>query len=146
MAFSTGSTEGSGFSSEINITPLIDVLLVLLIIFMVIVPVIPSGLAASLPSTGRSNLVDNASDRPVMVQVELRSSRVVYRINGDEIEKDQIGSRLVNLVSRQTTRRMFLTADAGLDFGVIAGVIDTGQAAGIEALGLVTPDIRPSAR
>src|SRR5271168_2032959 len=124
MAFSTtGSSGGSGFSSEINVTPLIDVLLVMLIIFMVIVPVVPHGLAASLPSDSRASVVDQAPDRPIMVQVELRSSRVIYRVNGDEIEKDQIGSRLVNLLSRQTTRQMFLTADAGLDFGVIAEVI-----------------------
>ncbi len=142
MAFSTtGSSAGSGFSSEINVTPLIDVLLVMLIIFMVIVPVVPRGVAASLPSDGHAKVVEQAPDRPVMVQVELRSSRVLYRVDGDEVDKDQIGSRLVNLLSHQTTRRMFLTADAGLDFGVIAEVINLGKAANVEALGIITPGV-----
>jgi biopolymer transport protein TolR len=92
MAFSTtGSSENSGFSFQINVTPLIDVLLVMLIIFMVIVPVMPHGLAAALPSTGRSSIVGATPDQPIMVQVELRSSRVLYRMNGVRVDKGQIG-------------------------------------------------------
>ncbi|MBB5340818.1 ExbD/TolR family protein [Tunturiibacter gelidoferens] len=107
MAFSTtGSSEGSGFSSEIDVTPLIDVLLVTLIIFMVIVPVMPRGLAAALPATGRASTVDEAPNRVIMVQVEPRSAHVIYRINGVGADKGQFGPLLSELLSRQMTRRI----------------------------------------
>jgi biopolymer transport protein TolR len=104
------------------------------------------GLAASLPLAGRASVVHEAPDRPIMVQVELRSSHIIYRVNGIGVDRGQIGPLLAELLSRQTTRRMLLTTDAGLDFGVIAEVIDAGQAAGIEGLGLITPGIQASAR
>ncbi len=70
MAFSTnGTSGGDGLSSEINMTPLIDVLLVMLIIFMVIVPVMPRGLESALPSGASAGPAEEASDRPVLVQV-----------------------------------------------------------------------------
>ena len=70
MAFSTaGTSRGDGLSSEINVTPLIDVLLVMLIIFMVIVPVMPRGLNSALPSPATAGIAEPA-DRPVLVQVE----------------------------------------------------------------------------
>jgi biopolymer transport protein TolR len=139
-------SHGSGFSFQINVTPLIDVLLVMLIIFMVIVPVMPHGLAAALPSTGRSSIVGATPDQPIMVQVELRSSRVLYRMNGVRVDKGQIGPLMLELLSRQATRRMLLTADAGLDFGVVAEVIDAGQTAGVDSVGLITPGVQASAR
>ena len=70
MAFSTtGTSGGEGLRSEINITPLIDVLLVMLIIFMVIVPVTPQGLPSALPSAATLGVAE-AADRPVLVQME----------------------------------------------------------------------------
>ena len=70
MAFlSTGTARGDGPASEINVTPLIDVLLVLLIIFMVIVPVMPRGLHSAVPSPAVSRTAEGA-DRPVLIDVE----------------------------------------------------------------------------
>jgi biopolymer transport protein TolR len=66
MAFSkTGTPGGDSLSSEINVTPLIDVLLVMLIIFMAIVPVMPRGLNSALPSAGPAGVADETSDRPI---------------------------------------------------------------------------------
>jgi hypothetical protein len=71
MAFSTnGTAGGNGLSSEINITPLIDVLLVLLIIFMVIVPVMPRGLSSEIPSSKPGSRLQTVTDGPVMVRME----------------------------------------------------------------------------
>lgn len=70
MALSTnGCSAGSGLSSEINVTPLIDVLLVMLIIFMVIVPFVPRGLVASIPSTDSARAPGEDEDRPILVQM-----------------------------------------------------------------------------
>jgi biopolymer transport protein TolR len=139
MAFSTNGTSArDGLSSEINVTPLIDVLLVMLIIFMVIVPVMPRGLNSALPSVAAAGA--EAADRsPILVQVEQGQTGVRYLIDGTGVERDEILPRLRELLSRRANRQVVLKADAGLDFGVIAKVIDAGEAAGAESFGLLTP-------
>ena len=138
MAFSTtGTSAGERLSSEINVTPLIDVLLVMLIIFMVILPVMPRGLNSALPSAASG--VAEAADRPILVQVEQGQAAVLYLVDGVAVERGEVAPRLLELLSRRSIRQVLLKADAKLDFGVIAGVIDAGQAAGAESIGLVTP-------
>jgi biopolymer transport protein ExbD len=134
-----GTSGGSGLSSEINVTPLIDVLLVMLIIFMVIVPVMPGGLTSALPSVATAGRANEAADRPVMVQVEQGRTAVRYLIDGVELGKAEVTPRLFELLSRRSVRQVLLKGDAKLDFSVIAGVIDAGHAAGAESVGLLTP-------
>ena len=139
MAFSTtGTSRGDGLSSEINVTPLIDVLLVMLIIFMVIVPVMPRGLNSALPSPATPGVAEVA-DRPVLVRVEQGEPAVRYLVDGLGMERAEVAPRLRELLSRRSVRQVLLKGDAKLDFGVIAGVIDAGKAAGAESVGLVTP-------
>jgi biopolymer transport protein TolR len=145
MAFSTtGTSGGDGLSSAINVTPLIDVLLVMLIIFMVIVPVMPRGLNSTLPSPAPA--VDEATGRPILVQVEQRQIAVRYLVDGVDLEGAEVAPRLRELLSRRSVRQMLLKADARLDFGVIAGVVDAGQAAGADSIELLTPGFDKSPR
>ncbi len=145
MAFSTnGISGGDGLSFEINVTPLIDVLLVVLIIFIVIVLVLPRGLHSALPSPAPASAVDQTADRPILVQVEQRETAVRYLVDGTEIERSEVSPHLRKLLSRRSGREMLLKADAKLDFDVIAAVIDAGQAAGADSVGLVTPGTGPS--
>jgi len=138
MAFSTtGTSRGDGLSSQINVTPLIDVLLVMLIIFMVIVPVMPRGLKSALPSPALPGVAETA-DRPVLVQVEQGQMAVRYLVDGVGMERAEVAPRLMELFSRRSVRQVLLKAGARLDFGVVAGVIDAGQAAGAESIGLLT--------
>jgi biopolymer transport protein TolR len=142
MAFSTaGSSAGDGPSSEINVTPLIDVLLVMLIIFMVIVPVMPSGLNAALPATPAHAEASTANDGPVMIRVECDEAIVRYFIDGASVVKAELAQRLEQRLARTSTRQMLVKADAGLDYGAVAAVIDAGQAAGASGVGLVTPKV-----
>ena len=127
MAFSAGTS--SRASAEINVTPLIDVLLVLLIIFMVIVPVMPRGLHSALPSPAVPGAAE-VVDRPILVEVEQGEMAVRYLVDGVGMNRDRIVPRLVELLSRRSVRQVLVRGDARLDFGVIAGVIDAGQAAG----------------
>jgi biopolymer transport protein TolR len=139
MAFSTnGTSGGDGLSSEINVTPLIDVLLVMLIIFMVIVPVMPRGLNSALPSPATAGVAEPA-DRPVLVQVAQGQTAVRYVVDGVSMEKAEIAPQLLKLLSRRSVRQVLVKGDAKLEFGIIVGVIDAGQAAGAESVGLVTP-------
>jgi biopolymer transport protein TolR len=140
MAFSTNRTSGGdGLSSEINVTPLIDVLLVMLIIFMVIVPVMPRGLESALPSVASAGSVEQAMDRPILVEIEQGQTAARYVIDGVSAKRTEVAGRLMELLSRRSVRRVLLRADPKLDFGVIAGVIDAGKAAGADSIGLVTP-------
>jgi len=139
MAFSTtGTSGGDGLSSEINVTPLIDVLLVMLIIFMVIVPVMPRGLKSALPSPATPGVAE-AAEHPILVQVEQGQMAVRYLVDGVGMERAEVAPRLLELLSRRSVRHVLVKADAKLDFGVVAGVIDAGQAAGAESVGLLTP-------
>jgi biopolymer transport protein ExbD len=139
MAFSTtGTSGGDGLSSEINVTPLIDVLLVMLIIFMVIVPVMPRGLNSALPSPATPGVAE-AAEHPILVQVEQGQMAVRYLVDGVGTERAEVAPRLRELLSRRSVRHVLVKADAKLDFGVVAGVIDAGQAAGAESVGLLTP-------
>jgi biopolymer transport protein ExbD len=140
MAFSTNRTSGDDrLSAEINVTPLIDVLLVMLIIFMVIVPVMPRGLESALPSVASAGPAEEAADRPILVEVEQSQTAVRYVVDGVTTNSTEVAARLLELLSRRSVRRVLLKADAKLDFGVIAGVIDAGKAAGADSIGLVTP-------
>lgn len=137
MAFSTTRTSGGeGLTSEINVTPLIDVLLVMLIIFMVIVPVMSRGLHSALPSDSPARTTSEPPDRPVLVEVERGQTTVAYLVDGVRLERDEVAPRLAELLSRRSVRQVLLKADAELDFGVIAGMIDAGKAAGAETVGL----------
>ena len=142
MAFSTnGTSVGNGLSAAINVTPLIDVLLVMLIIFMVIVPVMPHGLNSVLPSTSPSTAMSEAFDQPILVQIDLDGSLPRYRIDGAGVKQADVAQRLKGLFSRRSVRRVLVKADARLDFGVVAGVIDAGQGSGAEFVGLLTPAV-----
>jgi biopolymer transport protein TolR len=140
MAFSTnGSTGGNGLSFEINITPLIDVLLVLLIIFMVIVPAVPRGLGSELPSPSAGPAVRETMESPVLVELRQDSAGIQYRVDGVGLEKAEVAPRLVMLLARRSMRRVLLKADAGLEYGVVTSVIDAGHAAGAMSVFLITP-------
>ncbi len=137
MAFSTNSTsESSGLRTEINVTPLIDVLLVMLIIFMVIVPVMPHGLKSAIPATDRSG--GESAAGPVLVQVEQGETAARYMVDGIGAERVDLQQRLAEALARRPARQMLVKADARLDYWVVAGVIDAGQAAGANGIGLVT--------
>jgi biopolymer transport protein TolR len=141
MAMGGGST--GGVSSDINVTPLIDVLLVLLIVFMVIVPVTPKGLDALVPQPPKDHKDQPENDRTIVVQVTSRpgGGEPGYKINQDDVSKGDLLTKLTTIFASRAERVMFVKGDDKLNFGDIAEVIDIGHAAGVDHIGLITPKI-----
>ena len=142
MAMSMGSSGGS--MSDINVTPMIDVLLVLLIIFMVIVPVIPKGLDALVPQPPKDpQKQQQPNDRTIVVQVLYRpGAPPAYKINETDVAKSDLLPRLTEIYANRAERVMFVRGDDDLNFASIADVIDIGRAANVDHIGLMTPKIQ----
>jgi len=141
MAFSTGG--GGGYSSDINVTPMIDILLVLLIIFMVIVPVTPKGLDALVPQPPKDpTKTPPPTDRTIVVQVLYRAGQApAYKINETDYNKGDILPKLKDIYANRAERVMFVRGDDMVNFAYIAEVIDMGKEADVDHIGIMTPKI-----
>jgi len=139
-----GGGGGGGPVSEMNVTPMIDVLLVLLIIFMVIQPTTPKGLEALVPQPPKDQNTppppDN--DRTIVVQVTSRAGgQPGYKINQDDFAKAQITPELTKIFSTRQEKVMFVKGDKDLYFSSIAEVIGMGHAADVTNIGIITPQV-----
>lgn len=140
----TANSKPGSMASEINVTPMIDVLLVLLIIFMVIVPALPRGERALSPKPAPAN--GHSSPDSVVLEVlkGIGNSQPEFRINQQVVPAQDLQARLTAIYANRAQRVLFVKGDDGLSFTQIAQVIDLSHAAGIDQVGLITPGLATS--
>lgn len=138
MAMAVGGSQG-GPKADINMTPMIDVLLVLIIIFMVITPLTPKGLEALVPQPSPPNVKQTAADQRTVVIVINKDKSML--INTEPTDESKLGARLEEIFKTRAERVVFVKGDPDLEFQNVARAIDIAHGAGIDKVGLMTAKV-----
>lgn len=137
MGISLGSSK-LGTIAEMNVVPLIDILLVLLVIFMMIRPKPEFGLAADLPQ--QTDAKAKVAAQPGLIVVQVFGDGTL-RINQDPVQWQDLQGRLEEIFKMRASRVAFVQGDSAVEFGVVARAIDAMRGAGIATVGLMTPEL-----
>jgi biopolymer transport protein ExbD len=123
-----------GVKSDINVTPLVDVMLVLLIIMMLVAPMLQKGVDVKLPQAA------NTADKPEtqgQTVVGIQANKAVF-LNSVPVRQQDLGSRVADLMESATEKVVLIKADEDVDYGTVMETMDNLRAAGIEDMGLIT--------
>jgi len=132
----TSGDNNNRLMSDINVTPFVDVMLVLLIIFMVTAPMMMQGVDVSLPETTSESL----SSEEDHIVITIDSNNRIY-INDYHVTLDFLKEKLIKIFQGRRDREVYLRADKGIPYGVVVHVMSEIKGAGIERLGMVTEPI-----
>jgi biopolymer transport protein TolR len=133
MSMDLGGAKG-GVKSDINVTPLVDVMLVLLIIMMLVAPLLQQGVSVKLPEA--ENTVDKpeVSDQTV---IAIASNKAMY-VNAKPVQEGELATRINELLENKTEKIVLIKADEEVEYGAVMAAMDQLRQAGIENVGLIT--------
>jgi biopolymer transport protein ExbD len=138
MAFAVGGQGGP--LVDMNVTPLIDVLLVLLIIFMVITPLTPHGLDTLVPQPPPPNQPPPPPEQDPTVVVEVLKDHSM-QINGQPVKESDLTTKLEDIFKTRATKVLFVKGDPDVDYRWVAIAIDDAKGAGLDKVGIMTPKV-----
>jgi len=128
--------EGSKVSSDINVTPMVDVMLVLLIIFMVVTPMLQKGVSVDMAKVNNPLPMEDA-DKEDALLVSITRDGMVY-FGSDQISVDGLTGKVKDRLANRVDKRVYVKADMRARFGSVVQVVDAVRAAGVDDLGLLT--------
>jgi biopolymer transport protein TolR len=128
--------EGAKVNSDINVTPMVDVMLVLLIIFMVITPMLQKGVSVDLAKVNNPSQMPDADKEDALIVAVMRDGKIFF--GNDQIPPDQLTSKVKDRLANRSDKRVFVRADARAKYGSVVEVVDNVRSAGVDQLGLLT--------
>jgi biopolymer transport protein TolR len=128
--------EGSKVNSNINVTPLVDVMLVLLIIFMVITPMLQHGVSVDMAKTNNPVDMPDADKEDALLVAVQRDGSIFF--GNDRLTADQLTQKVKDRLANKVEKRVFIRADARAKYGSVVEVVDNVRSAGVDQLGLLT--------
>ena len=132
--------EGVKVNSNINVTPMVDVMLVLLIIFMVITPMLQHGVSVDMAKVNNPESMPDADKEDALLVSVMRDGTVYF--GTDKLPADQLTGKVKDRLANRVDKRVFVKADARARFGSVVEVVDNVRAAGVDQLGLLTEQAR----
>src|SRR5687767_4621112 len=133
MSMAVGGQQGA-VKSDINVTPLVDVMLVLLIIMMLVAPMLKKGVDVKLPSA--ANTTDKPDSQGQTV-VGTQANKQIY-LNSVQVHATDLGTRVADIMSNQSEKVVLIKADEDVDYATVMETMDNLRAAGVEDMGLIT--------
>ena len=135
MAIATRNV-GSAVNSNINVTPMVDVMLVLLIIFMVITPMLQKGVSVDLAKTQSPKEMQDADKEDALIVAITRDGTVFF--GSEKTAPDQLADKVKDKLSNRQNKEVFIRADARARYGAVTDVVDNVRSAGVDEVGLLT--------
>jgi biopolymer transport protein ExbD/biopolymer transport protein TolR len=128
--------EGAKVNSNINVTPMVDVMLVLLIIFMVITPMLQKGVTVDLAKVNNPQQMPDADKEDALIVAVMRNGDVFF--GNDRIQADQLTNKIKDRIANKVNKTVYLRADARAKYKAVVDVVDNVRSAGVDDLGLLT--------
>ncbi len=133
MGMNTSSKKSRMVLSEINVTPLVDVMLVLLVVFMITAPMMQQGIDIQLPKTAASGI--ETKSEPLIITIKQNHNVL---IGETKVDIASVREKIIGIFKTRTDKQVYIRADKKVDYGIVAEVIADVKAAGIQNVGLVT--------
>ncbi len=128
--------EGSKVNSNINVTPMVDVMLVLLIIFMVITPMLQKGVSVDMAKVNSPTPMPDADKEDALLIAIMRDGRTY--LGSDQVNVDDLTNKVKDRLANKVDKRVFIRADARAKYGAVVDVVDNVRSAGVDDVGLLT--------
>jgi biopolymer transport protein TolR len=130
------------FNSEINVTPMVDVMLVLLIIFMVITPMLQKGQNVELAKTNNPIAMEDADKEDAILVAVMRDGAVYF--DTEKVSLEGLQAKVQDKLSNRADKKIYIKADARSKYGTVVQVVDAVRTAGVDQVGLLTEQKKPS--